>query len=143
MHSSADNISVHDAFFGAVSALAKDSKQARPCRALSDHDWLLLNLTRVFESSQSGRGFLQEHAPRFPNSPGHSTYFQTLHSLRRLKFLQDVHRQFLAKTACPSLLREFPDLDPYECFAIDGHWHKLSHTRSPRGRQARHRGPSL
>lgn len=115
---------VTDAFFQPLAGLAAASPAARTCPELSDENWLRLGLQRVLESSPSGRGFLQEHGPRFEDTPKLSNYFASLHSERRLSVLQDVNVALLNSTAFGDRLSQVPELSNYECFALDGHWHE-------------------
>ena len=122
---------VNDAFFQPLAGLAAASAAARPCPELSDENWMRLGLQRVLESSPSGRGFLQEHGPRFEGTPKHSNYFASLHSERRLSVLQDVNLALLDSAKFDDRLAELPELSNYECFALDGHWHQAA-THDPR-----------
>jgi hypothetical protein len=116
------------AFFEPLAGLAAASPCAHPCPEFSDQDFLRLGIQRVIEMSESGRGFLQEHGPRFPNPPGHSNYFAALHSPRRRDLIKEVSLALSAR-ANPALhdrLAAIPELANYECFALDGHWHKAA-----------------
>lgn len=115
--------SVYDAFFDPVRGLAARSKQHRPCRELSDEDWLILNLHRVLEASPSGRGFLQEHGPRFPSEPSRANYFSSLASERRQAVARDVNEFLIGGHQPGDRLAGVPELARYRCFATDGHWH--------------------
>ncbi len=121
------NISnVSDAFFQPLSGLAAASPAARSCPELLDENWMRLGLQRVLESAPSGRGFLQEHGPRFEGTPKTSNYFASLQSERRLSVLQDVNLALLDSAKFEDRLAELPELRDYECFALDGHWHKAA-----------------
>lgn len=113
-----------ESFFAPVDQAVAQSTLTGFAPVLSDRDWLHLNLIRVVESSPSGRGFLQEHAGRFPSTPIRSTYFLSLHSERRAAFLRDVGERVMATAQLPSRLSDLPELALYRCFAADGHWHK-------------------
>jgi hypothetical protein len=117
---------VNDAFFQPLAGLAAASAAARPCPELSDENWVRLGLQRVLESATSGRGFLQEHGPRFEATPKPSNYFASLHSARRLEVLQDVNEALLNGFPFADRLAELPELRNYECFALDGHWHQAA-----------------
>jgi hypothetical protein len=82
----------------------------------------------VLECSESGRAFLQEHGVRFENTPGHSNYFAALQSQRRGDLLRDVSLELIdtAERTLYDRLEKIPELDNYECFALDGHWHKAA-----------------
>jgi len=119
---------VNAAFFQPLHELAAASPHARLCPEFTDDACLRLGVQRVLEASLSGRAFLQEHGPRFENPPGHSNYFATFQSERRLQVLQEVGLA-LVTTANPTLqdrLADIPELADYECFAADGHWHQAA-----------------
>ena len=122
---------VDDAFFQPLAGLAAAAAAARPCPELPDETWMRLGLQRVLESAASGRGFLQEHGPRFAAAPKHSNYFASLHSPRRLEVLREVNEALLNRAVFEDRLAELPELRNYECFALDGHWHQAA-THDPR-----------
>ena len=119
---------VDEAFFKPMSGLAADSSHTRSCPEFSDENYLLCGVQRVLESTTSGRAFLQEHGPRLTQAPTQSNYFATLHSPRRLALLADVNQRLLtsATKALQDRLAEIPELATYQCFAVDGHWHKAA-----------------
>jgi hypothetical protein len=115
---------VIDRFFQPIHGLAKVSAHARHCPEFSDEDWLHAGVRRCLEQASSGRAFLQEQGPRLLRPPAHSTYFSALNNARRLKLLRDVNQAVRTQARLPDRLADIPELDRYECFAIDGHWHK-------------------
>ncbi len=119
---------VAQAFFKPLNGLAAASPHTRFCSDFSDEDCLHLGIQRVIEMSESGRGFLQEHGPRFQSTPGHSNYFAALNSPRRCDLTRDVSLALLtaANSTLHDRLGEIPELATYECFAMDGHWHKAA-----------------
>ena len=128
MPSDVHTASVDHAFFLPLDGLAAASPHALACREFPDDAFIRLGIQRVLELSPSGRGFLQEHGPRFPDVPGHANYFASLGSPRRLEVLRDVGRA-LVRAADPVLtdrLAGIPELERYACFAADGHWHKAA-----------------
>ena len=128
MPSDAYTASVDHAFFLPLDGLAAASPHALACREFPDDAFIRLGIQRVLELSPSGRGFLQEHGPRFPDVPGHANSFASLGSPRRLEVLRDVGRA-LVRAADPVLTDRFawiPELERYACFAADGHWHKAA-----------------
>lgn len=122
IHSISPN--VNDALFQPLSGLAAASPHARRCPEFSDEHWLIAGVTRCLERVESGRAFLQEHGPGLPCQPTHSTYFTSLHNERRLKLLREINQVVLAAARLPDRLEVIPELARYECFAVDGHWHK-------------------
>ena len=122
---------VTDAFFQPLTGLVAASPNTRSCPEFADDQWLRLGLYRVLECGTSGRAFLQEHGPRFEDTPGTANYFYSLASERRRDVLLDVNRALLAATTLPDRLAHIPELARYECFALDGHWHRAA-THDPR-----------
>ena len=118
---------VGDAFFQPLHGLVAASPHTRPCPELGDESWLRSGVARVLEAVGSGRGFLQEHGPRFADTPGRTNYFHSLASTRRRDLAIGVNLALVARTASlPDRLAEIPELAKYECFAVDGHWHKAA-----------------
>lgn len=138
MPASIANSTVNAAFFSPIVPLVAESKFSKPCPELPDLDFVQLGIVRVLESAPSGRGFLQEHGPRFERTPTDSNYLFTLRSTRRGRLLADLHDRLIATAACalPDRLSCIPELVPYECFAADGHWHKAA-THDPRHEEAK------
>ena len=129
---------VNDLFFQPLAGLADQSPHSSPHPDFSDQNYLSLGVQRILESSETGRGFLQEHGVRYA-APTHSTYFYAFKSQRRLEMLEDVSRALLAATdsQVSDRLASLPELHRYECFAMDGHWHKAA------AHDARHEGSKM
>jgi len=128
---------VTDSFFQPLNGLVAASPHTRPCPEFSDERWLQLGLARVLEPVPSGRAFLQEHGPRFTDLPGRTNYFYSLASERRRDLALGVNLALIAQTPVPDRLAEIPELANYECFALDGHWHKAA------THDARHEGVKM
>ena len=130
---------VNTLFFQPLARLLVAGKHARSCPEFPDELFLQLGVQRVLELSPSGRAFLQEHGPRFQNTPGHSNYFAALHSERRREVLRVAHDELIAtaELTLHDRLAAIPELARYECFATDGHWHKAA------THDARHAGRKL
>lgn len=117
-------IHVTDAFFEPLAGRVAASPLTRPCPEFSDEHWLHLGIQRVLEPVPSGRAFLQEHAPRFECVPARSNYFASLQSPRRRDLAHDVNLALIAAAGLPDRLSAIPELEKYEAFAVDGHWHQ-------------------
>ena len=126
-----DTHTVSAAFFQPIARLAQQAPSARPCPELPDDSWIRLGLHRLMEQSGSGRGFLQEHGPRFDHTPKHSNYFASLQSSRRLAVLGEVNAALLETAGFDDRLGDMPELNDCEVFALDGHWRKAA-THDPR-----------
>ena len=121
-----ETLLVNDAFFQPLAGLAQASPHARHCPEFSDEHWLRTGVQRTLERVESGRAFLQEQGPRLPCRPTHSNYFTSLHSERRWELVREVNRVVLAAAQLPDRLKSIAELERYECFAVDGHWHQAA-----------------
>ena len=137
MPASIPDTRVNDAFLQPLAGLVAGSPHTHPCPEYSDADWLRLGIQRVLERVESGRAFLQEHGPRFGCLPTRTNYFAAQNSPRRLGLVRDVNQRLLAAAALPDRLADIPELVRYECFALDGHWHRAA------AHDARHDGAKL
>lgn len=126
-----DSLRVNDAFFQPLTGLVATSPHTYPCPEFSDEDWVRLGIQRVLERVESGRAFLQEHGPRFDYQPTRANYFVALQSERRRDLARDVNQRLLAAAELPDRLAHIPELQNYQCFALDGHWHQAA-THDPR-----------
>lgn len=122
----ADPLRVNDAFFQPVSGLVATSPHTYPCPEFSDEDWVRLGIQRVLERVESGRAFLQEHGPRFDYLPTRANYCVAQKSERRRDLARDVNQRLLAAATLPDRLAHLPELQNYQCFALDGHWHQAA-----------------
>ena len=71
---------VNELFFQPLKQALATALNLWPCREFPDDVWIHLGVQRVLEASESGRGFLQEHALRFEHPPDHNNYFASLRS---------------------------------------------------------------
>ena len=119
---------VNELFYQPLNGLATRSPHARPCPELPDDDFSLMDVQRVLEGSRSERACLQELGERFHNTPSHANYFASLRSRRRCAIIGDVSRALLraSDVVLKDRLADIPELQHYECFAQDGHWHKAA-----------------
>ena len=130
---------VNELFYQPLEGLAERSPHARPCPELPDDRFLRLGVQRVLEAVESGRAFLQEHGPRLAAALNHHSYFAALRSARRCALVTDVSLALLQKAnpQWQDRLADIPELAAYECFALDGHWHKAA------AHDARHDGSKM
>ena len=91
-----DNTTADEAFFAPLNGLAAASPNRRRCRELSDDRWLRLYIHRALEAAPSGRGFLQEHAPRLGSGPARSDYFVSINSERSSALARGVNLALIA-----------------------------------------------
>jgi len=130
---------VTDAFFQPLDGRAEAAAQARACSKVPDARWLRLGIERVLRADSSGRAFLQHRrALGLAGEPAHAAYFQSLASPRRLAVLAEVEAQVrTASDSLPDRLADLPELARYQCFALDGHWHRAA------THDARHKGKKM
>lgn len=119
---------VNELFFNPLEQSLSRASHLRHCPEFPDKLWLHMGIQRVLEASQSGRGFLQEHALRFENPPDYNNYFASLRSERRGDLAKEIQGDLIATVdsiVCDRLAG-IPELEKYACFAADGHWHKAA-----------------
>jgi len=100
----------------------------RVCPELSDPAWVAIGIQRALHESATGRAFLQTHGADLDCCPDYSHYFHTLKSPRRLQMLQEVNQLFARrlKVSLTDELAVFPQLDNFDIYAGDGHWHQAA-----------------
>ena len=118
-------LSVAQRFFLPLEQFLPLCQHLRACPALPDRDWLCLLVQRVLHAVPSGRAFLQEHAPACSVSPELTTFFESLRSTRRLALVDELNHRLrsLLRQRLPDRLAAYPELDNFDVFAGDGHWH--------------------
>ncbi len=72
-------------------------------------------------------------------TPAQARYFASFQSLRRFKILRHVESDVIRAANSPlrDRLAGIAELENYECFAVDGHWHKAA------AHDARHEGVKM
>ena len=117
---------MNELFYQPLHAVFNQLEHRHPCPELDDALWLRIGIERVLEESPSGRGFLQEHRLRFASLPKVSNYFESLKSRRRADLAQEANAAVVAvaEAGVPCRLKDIAELDRYEVFAADGHWHR-------------------
>lgn len=116
---------VYDDFSFPALQLIATRPSRRDCPELSDLDWISMGIQRTLHETPTGRAFLQTHGARLDYCPDFSHYFHTLKSSRRLQLLQEVNQGLTPslKEALPDELAVFPQLEDFDLYAGDGHWH--------------------
>lgn len=122
------SITVNDAFLLPLAGLAERSRHARACPGVSDAAWVEMGVLRALETFTSGRAFLQKR--RFhglEGTPSTSGYFHSLSSRRRLELLEEIELKVRGEAVIGhDRLAHIPELEDYQVFALDGHWHKAA-----------------
>ena len=137
MNSSFDkpNPSLKEQFLAPVLSALSDCPHTRSCPSLSDTDWLLGGVERCLEPFASGRDFLQKIGML---SNGKTTYFESLKSKRRGEMVKDVAARVEKNVEISShdlISEHLPELDDYDIWAGDGHWHShATHDKKVNGK---------
>ena len=97
-----------------------------PEEGFSDERFLRTGLCRALDGDESGRAFLQALADAPDSEPlARATWFDALHSPRRLRILADVaaqsYRRFEKLLDGRDWLENFPELKDHPIWAVDGH----------------------
>lgn len=138
-------VDVDDEFMAPVEVLLHNYVRAKIDRTegLTDAAFLRLGVARVLEGDESGRAFIQSRADRVDADLGvaRATWFDALHSRRRLKVLEEIasqsYRRFEKELCGRDYLKEFPELNDYPIWAVDGH--QIEHAcHSPRNAKGEH-----
>jgi Transposase DDE domain len=121
-NTSSTTTTLKDRFFAPLSKAVEKITSGRKCPVFSDSEWILGGVRRVLDSFDSGRDFLQ----RLLDGGSYSGYFNTLKSERRLQFVTDLEREICAEienTLPDQLSQALPQLDGFNVYAGDGHFH--------------------
>lgn len=118
-----------------MTGLLAEASHHRLCPELSDEQWLRLGTRRVLEDAPSGRGFLQRLLSSGIEVPERGRFFETLKSKRRLSLVGEVADALAAKLLAVGgdCWSHTPELDPFELFAGDGHFHAAAAHDPPSG----------
>ena len=104
------------------------SRLIRDCPGIPDRDFVRLGFQRNLSQVRSGRDFLQQQREVFDTEIQRSSFFDSLHSRRRLDFLAEVSWQLYVRgrqSQPNDLLEAFPELRGRRVWAGDGH--KIEH----------------
>ncbi|MGH8016910.1 MAG: hypothetical protein ACREIA_01255, partial [Opitutaceae bacterium] len=118
-------ITVNEQLIEPALELVRDyCRSSRSTPELSDETFVRLGLLRALEGCESGRAFLQERADG-GEAVARATFFDALHSSRRLAVLDEVAAQsydrFSRRLTRRDWLGEFPELSGRAVWAVDGH----------------------
>jgi len=115
-------------------------RSTRDCPGISDSEFLCLGFLRTLSQARSGRDFLQQQHEIWNTVIQRSSFFDSLHSERRLQFLNETSWELYARgrqSQPTDLLACFPELLGRRVWAVDGH--KIEHAchalRDGKGRQ--------
>ena len=124
-------------------AMTDYTRGSRVCPGISDRDFGRLGVWRTLSQARSGRDFLQQQREVFDTALQRSSFFDTLHSPRRQRFLAEASYQLYARgrqhqrDQGPDLLAAFAELTGRSVWAVDGHQieHACHALRDAKGRQ--------
>jgi hypothetical protein len=118
---------VFEKLFQPLSGLAQQCYHKRECKTLSDERWLETGLMRILSQEPSGRAFIQTLFDAGRSVLKRSHFFETLKSNRRLRLCQEVgsmlFNQLKKKYGKSDPFNQFAELDEYDIYAGDGHYH--------------------
>jgi hypothetical protein len=123
MNSSFDTSTLKDQLLAPLHDALANCPYTRSCPSISDLDWLLAGVQRSLDSFTSGRDFLQKIGLL---ASGVTTYFDSLKSERRCKLAKDISFRIEAKlrdSTTDIISEHIPELNGYDVWAGDGHWH--------------------
>lgn len=105
--------------------------------SFDDPKFIRFGVLRVLSQSVSGRDFLQSRRDSFADPVARSSFFDSLHSSRRSKLLDELNTQLVQRLSggVEDLLGRFPELRSRRIFAVDGHHiaHAVHSPRDPKG----------
>jgi hypothetical protein len=105
--------------------------------SFDDAAFLRAGILRVLSQSVSGRDFLQLYDDTLKVEVARSSFFDSLHSPRRLQMLEELNAQLVLRLgpAQEDLLACLPELRQRPIYAVDGHHlaHPVHSPRSPEG----------
>lgn len=119
---------VQDRFFAPVENALLSSDNTRVCTAISDLEHLYSGVGRAMANVASGRDWVQQADPVVGKPIKVSQFFDAVKSPRRLAFLKDVNADLVRQCADigDDPFAEHAELENFEIFAGDGHYHNCS-----------------
>lgn len=110
-----------------LKGLINQCQSKRNCRVLSDQQWIETGLLRTLSQESSGRAFVQKIYDSGQMLLSRSLFFETLKSKRRLNLCREinaiVYKQMMKKARYQDPFSQFEELDDFDIFACDGHYH--------------------
>ena len=118
---------VSQRFFQPLFRALSGSSGTRKCYSISDQDWVNSGVQRLVNLNVSGRDFLQSNFSynEEVSDLARSSYFDSLKSVRREKFLRSVLTELVKITdqTMDDPFDEISELKDFELHAGDGHFH--------------------
>ena len=116
---------VRQRLFSPLQATYHNSHSQYVCRELPDLTFLQMGVLRVLSPSKSGRDFLQLYGDCADSDIEVGLYFKSLESRRRLDNLKSINKLVAqqVRRIMPNPLRGIPELDGFDIYSGDGHYH--------------------
>lgn len=128
----------YEHFFLPVSDHLKSCQHTWACPELSDSQWIEMGVCRSLMDVTTGRGFLQQYNPLFQNPITYTHFFKSLKSSRRLRLCDEFNQRLCQQIqrVLPDPLAPFKELNQFDIYAGDGHWHgAAAHDKLKDGRK--------
>lgn len=118
-------------FFAPLEVALSRAENTRTCNSYSDQTYVHSGVGRVIEASKSGREWIQFFCTVACVYISVANFFAALRSKRRLRLLEEVDadvRQQADQQICEhgDPFSNYPELEPFEIYASDGHSHGAS-----------------
>jgi hypothetical protein len=115
-------------FFASVTNVYPESQRQYRCTSISDIHFAQLGVLRVLSGSLTGQEFLQHHADQNVADIDPSHFFKALRSGRRLSNISSINDLLseVMTSVVPDPYAQFPELDCWDLYAVDGHYHKAA-----------------
>ena len=118
-------------FFAPLEVALSRAENTRTCNNYSDQTYVHSGVGRVVEASKSGREWIQFFCTVACVYVSVANFFAALRSKRRLRLLEEVEAD--VRQQADQQIREhgdpfskYPELEPFEIYASDGHSHGAS-----------------
>jgi hypothetical protein len=118
-----------DHFFNPLKWALENAVHKRQCQTMTDYDFLVSGVGRIMSIVESGRGWVQSLRCFITSAITVNCNFKSLRSKRRLRMLDEVTQSVSTQAdglAIEDSFAEHSELDGFEIFAGDGHYHSAA-----------------
>ncbi len=118
-----------DRFFSPLEKVLDGAAHSRPCKSLSDYDFLISGVGRIMSIVDSGRDWVQSLKKFIGFAITVNCNFKSLRSERRLRMLSEVAESVVVQSNELTIDDPFSvhsELDDFEIYAGDGHYHSAA-----------------
>jgi len=122
------NTTLSNKLFKPILEVYPDSASQYNCTSITDINFCQLGVLRCLSSAKTGHEFFQHHADHEVADISISHAFKALRSSRRLKNITSINSllEEKLKEKIHDPLAQFPELDKWEVYLVDGHYHKAA-----------------